>query len=171
MNPWRFALFHHLAVFRSHFYCPSFLSCKYLRVPVGGPHAPKVSDDGNVFLFQKKSLGAQDMRWPILDRKTPVPLRVCIMLRSLGTCDVFSRRKRMKLSTFYIKSGVRMFFQKSVVLTVFLLWHSQLLNSKGALPPGGKSIEGVTWSPGENTEKPIYVAWTVLPWQWHLTVW
>lgn len=71
----------------------------------------------------------------------------------------------MKLSTFYTKTVVRMFFRKSQVLTVFLLWSSQLFNSKGALPPGGKNIEGVAWSPGENTEKRIYIAWTVLTWQ------
>lgn len=71
----------------------------------------------------------------------------------------------MKLSTFYTKTVVRMFFGKSQVLTVFLPWSFQLFNSKGALPPGGKNFEGVRWSPGENREKPIYVAWTVLPWQ------
>lgn len=113
--------------------------------------------------FQKKLLWAEDMRWPPFHRKPYDLLRMRIILRGLGTCDGFSRRKLMKLSTFYTKTVVRMFFQKSQVLTVCLLWSFQLFNSKGALPPGGKNIEGVRWSPGEYTEKPIYVAWTVLP--------
>lgn len=35
----------------------------------------------------------------------------------------------------------------------------QFFNSKGALPPGGKNIEGVKWSPAEDTDKLVYT-WT-----------
>lgn len=34
----------------------------------------------------------------------------------------------------------------------------QFFNSKGALPPGGKNIEGVRWSPGEDTDTHVYTS-------------
>lgn len=61
----------------------------------------------------------------------------------------------MKLSTFYTKTVVRMFFQKSQVLTVCLLWSFQLFNSKGALPPGGKTLRGLDGHLGNTRRSPF----------------
>lgn len=93
MNPWMFALFHHLVVFCSHFYHPSFLSCKYLKVPIIGPHASKVSDDGKSFLFLLSRKSHFELKtWGGLPSvESPLSPSGCVYY--LGTCDGFSRRK------------------------------------------------------------------------------